>query len=313
MGSKNFNAVIFNGTQKSKVFDPEALTTLGREGYAEIKNKDAFDIWTRQGTMMVIDWANSIGGLPSYNFSQGVFKFASGINGDAAETIKVDRQGCAKCNCRCGIVVRDADGGDAELDYENIALLGSNIGIKDIKEASALNRIADEMGLDTISLGNCIGFLMEASQNGLIKEKLAWGDFEGCKALIGHGIMVNSVYCGPPTDEIAAAGFEPGDDVALVATAERLRHHESIIEYLSQAAGALAEEGAGEALGIAVGALRRAARLDDGLDELARQAEELAVIAGELSVADAHAELQRREDDLGFARVDLERRRRCGR
>lgn len=36
------------------------------------------------------------------------------------------------------------------------------------------------------------------------------------------------------------------------------------------------------------------------------------VAAGELSVADAQAELQSREDDLGFARVDLERRRRCG-
>jgi len=186
MGAKNIKAIIFKGSQKSEVFDSEALTALGRKGYANIQNKEAFDIWTRQGTMMVIDWANSIGGLPSYNFSQGVFKFAKGINGDAAETIKVGRQGCAKCNCRCGIVVRDADGGDAELDYENVALLGSNIGIKDIKEASALNRIADEMGLDTISLGNCIGFLMEASQNGLIKDKLAWGDFEGCKEIIGQ-------------------------------------------------------------------------------------------------------------------------------
>jgi aldehyde:ferredoxin oxidoreductase len=186
MGAKNIKAIIFKGSQKSEVFDSEALTALGREGYTDIQNKDAFDIWTRQGTMMVIDWANSIGGLPSYNFRQGVFKFAKGINGDAAETIKVDRFGCAKCNCRCGIVVRDADGGEAELDYENIALLGSNIGIKDIKEASALNRIADEMGLDTISLGNCIGFLMEASQNGLIKDKLAWGDFAGCKEIIGQ-------------------------------------------------------------------------------------------------------------------------------
>lgn len=72
MGAKNVKAVIFKGTQKSKVFDPEALTAVGREGYAEIKNKDSFDIWTRQGNMVVIAWANSIGGLPGYNSSQGV-------------------------------------------------------------------------------------------------------------------------------------------------------------------------------------------------------------------------------------------------
>lgn len=70
------------------------------------------------------------------------------------------------------------------MDYENIALLGSNLGIGDIREASGLNRLADEMGLDTISLGNTLGFLMEASQNDLTDEKLEWGDYEGCKKVI---------------------------------------------------------------------------------------------------------------------------------
>ena len=36
------------------------------------------------------------------------------------------------------------------------------------------------------------------------------------------------------------------------------------------------------------------------------------VAAGELSVEQAHARLRAPEDDLGFARVDLDRRRRCG-
>ena len=47
-----------------------------------------------------------------------------------------------------------------------------------------LNRLADEWGLDTISLGSCIGFLMEASEKGLIKEKMRWGDFEAAQKLV---------------------------------------------------------------------------------------------------------------------------------
>ncbi|MBT8330846.1 MAG: aldehyde ferredoxin oxidoreductase family protein [Deltaproteobacteria bacterium] len=184
MGSKNIKAIIFSGSKKSKIADPDKLNQLGRQGYSDIQTKDSFDIWTRQGTMMVIDWANSIGGLPTNNFRQGSFEYHKGINGEATEAIKIGRQGCSKCNCRCGIVVRDEDGGEAELDYENIALLGSNLGINGIKKASALNRIADEIGVDTISLGNALGFLMEASQNGLTEEKLEWGDFDGCKKVI---------------------------------------------------------------------------------------------------------------------------------
>jgi len=44
--------------------------------------------------------------------------------------------------------------------------------------------MADEWGLDTISLGNTIGFLMEASEKKLIPERVKWGDFESAQKLI---------------------------------------------------------------------------------------------------------------------------------
>jgi aldehyde:ferredoxin oxidoreductase len=64
-------------------------------------------------------------------------------------------------------------------------MLGSNIGLGDLRQVAALNRVADELGLDTISLGNVIGFAMEASEKGLLKEKVPWGSFKSTKALIG--------------------------------------------------------------------------------------------------------------------------------
>jgi aldehyde:ferredoxin oxidoreductase len=84
----------------------------------------------------------------------------------------------------CGNIVKGSDGKDAELDYENVAMLGSNIGLGNLAEVSALNRLADEFGFDTISLGNVLGFALEASEKGLIVEKLHWGNFEEIKTLV---------------------------------------------------------------------------------------------------------------------------------
>jgi aldehyde:ferredoxin oxidoreductase len=44
--------------------------------------------------------------------------------------------------------------------------------------------MADEWGLDTISLGSAIAFLMESAENGLIPQKIQWGDFEAVRKLI---------------------------------------------------------------------------------------------------------------------------------
>jgi aldehyde:ferredoxin oxidoreductase len=63
-------------------------------------------------------------------------------------------------------------------------MLGPNIGLKSLPQVASLNRMADEWGLDTISLGSGIGFLMEASEKGLIKEKIGWGDFKTSQKLI---------------------------------------------------------------------------------------------------------------------------------
>jgi aldehyde:ferredoxin oxidoreductase len=71
----------------------------------------------------------------------------------------------------CGNVVTDSEKKEAELDYENVVMLGSNIGLGNLKQVATLNRIADELGLDTISLGKRLGFAIETSQKNRIPEK----------------------------------------------------------------------------------------------------------------------------------------------
>jgi len=183
MGSKNLKAIVIVGSGDLSAAYPKELKELGTEAYREILTKPNYAFWKRQGTMSTIEWSQENSVLPTRNYSEGVFEKADTIGGFAMEEIKTSQRGCPQCNMTCGNVVKDADRKESELDYENVTMLGSNIGLGNLKKVAALNRIADEFGLDTISLGNVIGFAMEASEKKLIDNKISWGDYKAAKAL----------------------------------------------------------------------------------------------------------------------------------
>jgi DNA repair protein RecN (Recombination protein N) len=97
--------------------------------------------------------------------------------------------------------------------------------------------------------------------------------------------------------EIESANFAPGDDAVLIARAGRLRHVEELSEFLGGSRSML--ESAGEALGEAVGFLRKAVELDPSVS--VGTAEELQSLASELS-----AELRSNLDDLPHDTAELE-------
>lgn len=184
MGSKNLKAIVFKGTKNIPLADVEGYKKLVNEAYNDIKSHDYYSFWIRQGTMATIEWCQENGVLPTYNFQEGVFEFHRLIDGYALEAMKIKRRGCPYCNMMCGNVVLDSEGKESELDYENVAMLGSNIGLGHLGKVSVLNRIADELGIDTISLGNTLAFAMEATEKGLIKDGIEWGDYEKARTLI---------------------------------------------------------------------------------------------------------------------------------
>jgi aldehyde:ferredoxin oxidoreductase len=184
MGSKNLKAVVFISSGELNAAYPKEMQELGGEAYREILTKPNYAFWKRQGTLLTIEWSQENSVLPTYNYREGVFEKADKIGGFAMEKLKIGNRGCPQCNMTCGNVIRDSDRRQSELDYENVTMLGSNIGLGDLKKVAALNRVADELGLDAISLGNVLGFAMEASEKGLIQEKVSWGAFKPTKTLI---------------------------------------------------------------------------------------------------------------------------------
>ena len=203
MGSKNLKAVVFIGSNELSAAYPKEIKELGSDALREVLTRPNYAFWKRQGTMSTIEWSQENSVLPTRNYSEGVFRKAGAIGGFAMEKMKVSNRGCPQCNMTCGNVVKDSYRKESELDYENVAMLGSNIGLGNLKSVAALNRFADDYGLDAISLGNVLGFAMEASEKGLIDERVPWGGFKMAKNLIrdiayrqGHlgSLLADGVY-----------------------------------------------------------------------------------------------------------------------
>ena len=196
MGSKHLKALIFNGSKDIPAANPEELKRLGKAGFDKIPKFDAFPYWKKVGTMMAADMMQTASALPTRNFSEGQFEHIENVNGDAVHAATVTQRGCPNCTMICGNTIIDSEGRESELDYENVTMLGSNIGLGDLAQVGTLNRICDELGLDTIGAGSCIGFAMECAEKGLVNMDLKFGDFEGAKKLIyemaemkGHGAL----------------------------------------------------------------------------------------------------------------------------
>ena len=197
MGSKNLKAIILKGTGEIPVADKETLQRIGREGFHDILQRPNYKHWKAQGTMATVEWCQSASTLPTRNFREGVFDHSKEIDGNTMEASTVKQRGCPNCNMICGNVILDTNGEESELDYENVVMLGSNIGVGDLKQVGRLNRMCDMLGLDTISAGSALGFAMECSEKKLVDGlKLDWGDFEGSQRLLedmaymrGHGAL----------------------------------------------------------------------------------------------------------------------------
>ncbi|UNQ74064.1 aldehyde ferredoxin oxidoreductase family protein [Infirmifilum sp. NZ] len=216
MGSKNLKAVVFTGERAPELYDEDKYRRLAARAYAEIKEKPAYSFWMRQGTMMTVQWSQANSVLPTYNFNEGVFDESEKIDGNAMERMKVGQRGCPNCNMTCGNYIYDDKGEVSELDYENVAMLGSNIGLGDLRRVARLNRLADMWGIDTIGLGSVLAFAAEASEKKLIKENVEWGDFDRFVSL-----SEDIVYRRPGLGEVLAEGVEHasrtigGEDLAV--------------------------------------------------------------------------------------------------
>jgi len=114
--------------------------------------------------------------LPVNNFTYGNHPKAIGITG---EVIKKNHDTtyhtCNPCSILCGHKGMFNGKQTNVPEYETLALLGASLGIFDPNDISRFNEICNQKGLDTISAGGTLAWVMEANQKGLVKTDLEFG------------------------------------------------------------------------------------------------------------------------------------------
>ncbi|MHB0884565.1 MAG: aldehyde ferredoxin oxidoreductase family protein [Bacillota bacterium] len=245
LGSKKIKAIAVRGTKTIPLADPKGVLALGKEMYEACFSKPGFKEWTPYGTAGVTDWVNEVGSFPTRNFQGSFFEGHKGINGQRLkEKILVTDKGCFGCPIPCGKYSRTrgfAGSGREKEDirvegpeYETIALLGGNCGIKDIEDVAYLNHLCDELGLDTISGGNVAAFAIECYERGIIDRATVGGEIsfgdpgsvayllekiarrEGLGDLLADGVRAAAAKLGGGSERFAIhvkgleiSGYEP--------------------------------------------------------------------------------------------------------
>lgn len=189
MGSKNLKAVIVDGNIPIKYFDEAKFNEVNSKYTKEILNLDGIKFRRQKGTMKCIRGCQTTETLPTKNWSKVQYDDFEKISSETTrEELNWEDTGCFSCAIRCSKWAR-WDGHEIEgPEYETAALFGSNCMVNNIKDIALVNEICNDLGLDTISAGNVVGFAMECYEKKLLDNwdglQLTWGNAEAQRELV---------------------------------------------------------------------------------------------------------------------------------
>ncbi len=183
MGSKGLKYVAVDAG-KARVREPankKEFTALCKSTTKEYREGPQM---FKTGTSTVVPVANMLFTFPYKNRTEGQSPDAQTLDGarivESFETRGGGMHNCMTgCIVSCSNVVHDKDGNykTSALEFETITLLGANCAIKSWEDVADLDRLCDEIGLDTIETGAAIAIYMDSGG-------MEWGDAEGAKRLL---------------------------------------------------------------------------------------------------------------------------------
>ena len=175
MGSKNLKAIAIRGTGEVAIADKEKLKTArGAFTKAMKESHILYPEFSKHGTPMVVDHTCAIGIFPTKNFSTtGEYAPSDKIGVEVQLTRDTGSEHCYGCPVGCSQLkmarTEPYTGILAEgPEYETFYSFGGETGVDNIDAIIAADRLADELGLDTMSAGVVIGFAMELYEKGIL-------------------------------------------------------------------------------------------------------------------------------------------------
>jgi aldehyde:ferredoxin oxidoreductase len=199
LGSKGLKAVVVDdeGTQARMPRDMKSFKELVGKITKDYKaGPQLFQF----GTSTTVPLANMMSTFPTRNRRLMQFEQADQLDGmklvQNFETRGGGMHNCMTgCIVSCSNVIHNAEGQyvTSALEFETLALCGSNCEIGDIDKVARMDRLCDELGLDTIETGGAIGLAMDCGA-------LQFGDADAALALL------DKVDKGDPLAETIARG-----------------------------------------------------------------------------------------------------------
>jgi aldehyde:ferredoxin oxidoreductase len=175
MGSKGIKAIVIDqgGKDTDAIADPDAFKKAAKEFAQAVKaHPMTGQMLPALGTAGLVAPVNSMGAFPALNATQGVMDGWEKISGEAlAELIekrggKTTHLGCSQCIVQCSNEFVDENGNfvTSSLEYETIWSMGGMTGIDDLDTIAKLDRLCDDIGVDTMNIGVGIGVAMDAGK-----------------------------------------------------------------------------------------------------------------------------------------------------
>jgi len=189
MGSKNLKAVVIDDREsdgveikdKAKLKESTAALSKG------ISSHPLAERFKALGTPMLINIiSGALGCLATKNYSTGKFEGAEKISGEYIVELMKKRPNAEPghrcmtgCIISCSNIFTDENGEVivSGLEFETIALMGSNCMIDDIDIIARMNRVCNDVGVDTMDIGGAVAVAMESGM-------LSWGDGEAALDLV---------------------------------------------------------------------------------------------------------------------------------
>ena len=192
MGSKNLKAVAVRGHGRPELHDQDKVRELARWGRDNFESSGVYATGVH-GTGAGIDALQEIGGLPTRNWSSGVFEGWEKIwSQTMTKTILKERDTCYACIVRCKRVVEIKEPYEVDPlyggpEYETLATMGSFCGVDDLAAIAKANEFCNKYGLDTISCGATVAFAMDCFEQGILTTEDTGGielRFGNAKAMV---------------------------------------------------------------------------------------------------------------------------------